>query len=33
MSSGTTLLYKEAIKLFAVFLGGFGVKSYLDRNK
>ncbi|WP_089729742.1 hypothetical protein [Candidatus Thiosymbion oneisti] len=30
-------LYKEAIKLFAVFLGGFGggfgVKSYMDRNK
>jgi len=30
-------LYKEAVKLFAVFLGGFGggfgVKSYMDRNK
>lgn len=30
-------LYKEVIKLFAVFLGGlgsgFGVKSYMDRNK
>ena len=30
-------LYKEVIKLFAVFLGGlgsgFGIKSYMDRNK
>ena len=30
-------LYKEVIKLFAVFLGGlgsgFGIKSYIDRNK
>jgi hypothetical protein len=30
-------LYKEAVKLFAVFLGGFGggfgVKSYMDREK
>ena len=30
-------LYKEVIKLFAVFLGGlgsgFGIKSYLDREK
>jgi len=30
-------LYKEAIKLFAVFLGGFGggfgLKSYMDRDK
>jgi len=26
-------LYKEVIKLFAVFLGGFGFKSYLDRNR
>lgn len=30
-------LYKEAVKLFAVFLGGFGggfgVKSYMDRGK
>jgi hypothetical protein len=30
-------LYKEAIKLFAVFTGGFGggfgLKSYIDRNK
>jgi hypothetical protein len=30
-------LYKEAMKLFAVFLGGFGggfgVKSYMDRKR
>ncbi|MBW2739351.1 MAG: hypothetical protein JRE64_11005 [Deltaproteobacteria bacterium] len=30
-------LYKEVIKLFAVFFGGlgsgFGIKSYMDRNK
>nr|VFK32369.1 MAG: hypothetical protein BECKMB1821I_GA0114274_103229 [Candidatus Kentron sp. MB]VFK75855.1 MAG: hypothetical protein BECKMB1821H_GA0114242_103329 [Candidatus Kentron sp. MB] len=30
-------LYKEALKLFTVFIGGlgggFGIKSYLDRNK
>jgi hypothetical protein len=30
-------LYKEVIKLFAVFLGGlgsgFGIKSYMDRSK
>ena len=30
-------LYKEAIKLFAIFLGGlgsgFGIRSYIDRNK
>ena len=30
-------LYKEILKLFAIFLGGlgsgFGIKSYMDRNK